>query len=821
MQITPESRYFDDDLLSKYADRFNVFRQEMTFIDLSILTKGGTTIPAHKIVLCARFPGIKNSILNSGQSNFSNWSRFPHDIVMAVVDFAYTGEIIINAENVLGIYLMAHNLGCNKLINWTTDFIKTRFDRLKLMEVWLAGNVTSNNDLIGACIPRIASDFERLASSQCFFQHVGVEQFQILLQSTWICDGNEATKFKALQTWFHATSLTDEQSKREKSFHRLLELINLNKLPKELVIETSMNESYFNLSENARRTFLDKVLKLTGFARTKTPIWVHVRNGGARSGALRAVPEISGETNSSFPFIYRFLSYTVALDGWVYTLGGINDSDETISIVERINPLNGEVTVLQPMIEERNSHSAVARGHAILVFGGYSSRTDNVTGSCEEFIPATNTWKKLPQMPTPRSSTGAAHIPGVGEIVVGGIKKTEDGEWVDVDNAEIYLTNSSPLGYAGSWCEIAPTLNSRCRPSAEFLNGKVYVAGDLANSTSSVEMLSIFTEGPPQWTELTDNSFRPCSMISFEGSLLFATEDGKIYELQFNQDDENPSRQKYSWKLISELDHISSLRLLKDEKLKQRYSDEVEDLKNGIRLNFDVLSYLKRVTKLEEELTELTNKVTEAAIAASSPSTATPAVFANKALTENVINCWKLSAITQAHLKDAAFYQQFSMLFHYMANEVGAQIDRMIGLAEMKLLLFSPQGIVDEAILLVKELEVCRSYRTGAYLGADMSTHRNGTPSEANSKSTCTSGRGRTVDTSSEMAQNNVMVKALISFSGPDFAIRKGEDMIPIKSENLNFWSAKTTFGECEVPSVIFSTNGPNQAEEIKATGQH
>nr|CDS25620.2 actin binding protein IPP [Hymenolepis microstoma] len=565
MQITPEIRHFDEDLLSKYANRFNIFRQELAFIDLSILTKGGTIVPAHKLVLCARFPGIKSSILNGGQSNFSNWSRFPHDIVMAVIDFAYTGEIIINAENVLGIYLMAHNLGCDKLINWTTDFIKTRLDRLNLMEVWLAGNATLNNDLIGVCIPRIACDFERLASSQRFFQHVGVEQFQLLLQSPWICDGNEATKFKALRTWFNDTSLTDEQVKREKNFHRLLELIKLNKLPKELVIETSMNESHFNLSENGRRTFLDKVLKLTGSAgkRTKTLIFVHVRRGDASRGALRAVPEISGERNSSFPFIMRPWSCTVALDGWVYTLGGRNDSNETISIVESINPLNGEVTELQPMIEERDGHSAVARDHAILVFGGYGIQGDNIMDSCEEFIPATNIWRKLPPMPTPRFRTGAAHIPGVGEIVVGGRTKTVDGEWVDVDNAEIYLTNSSPLGYAGSWCKIAPLLNSRAFPSAEFLNGKVYVAGDLKNSTSFVEMLSIFTEGPPQWTKLTDNSFWPSSMISFEGSLLFGTFDGKIYELQFNQDDENSSRQNYSWKLISELDHIDRLRLLK------------------------------------------------------------------------------------------------------------------------------------------------------------------------------------------------------------------------------------------------------------------
>nr|CDS32601.1 hypothetical protein HmN_001003300 [Hymenolepis microstoma] len=268
MQFTPEIQHVDEDLLSKYADKFNIFRQEMTLIDLSILTKGGTVIPAHKLVLCAQFPGIKNSILNSGNSNLSNWSRFPHEYViclnsiinlistvLAVVDFAYTGEIVINVENVVAIYLMAHNLGCKKLINWTTDFIKTR------------------------CI-------------------------------------------------------------------------------------------------------------------------------------------------------------------------------------------------------------------------------------------------ELPQMPTPRYGTGAAHIPGVGEIVVGGYTEI-GGNAPGVDNAEILLANSSPLGHAGTWCEIAPMLNSVANPSAEFLNGKIYVAVDFRNSNSPVEILSIFSEGPTQCTKVTNTSSGLESTICLDGSLLF------------------------------------------------------------------------------------------------------------------------------------------------------------------------------------------------------------------------------------------------------------------------------------------------------------
>ncbi|VDO03815.1 unnamed protein product [Rodentolepis nana] len=96
----------------------------------SKLTKGGTAIPAHKLVLCAKFQTIKNNILMNKHVNLSNWSRFSNDIVMAVVDFAYTDEIIINVENVLGIYLLAHILGCQKLIDWSTDFIKTRWRKL-------------------------------------------------------------------------------------------------------------------------------------------------------------------------------------------------------------------------------------------------------------------------------------------------------------------------------------------------------------------------------------------------------------------------------------------------------------------------------------------------------------------------------------------------------------------------------------------------------------------------------------------------------------------------------------------------------------------
>ncbi|VDM35236.1 unnamed protein product, partial [Hydatigera taeniaeformis] len=133
--------------------------------------------------------------------------------------------------------------------------------------------------------------------------------------------------------------------------------------------------------------------------------------------------------------------------------------------------------------------------------------------------------------------------------------------------------------------------------------------------------------------------------------------------------DEERIRQEQFFEGILDLQQ----RISQNPDYQERYSDEVEDLKNKIRLNADALSYLKSITKLELPLTDLTNKITQAAIDAASPSSASSSVFANK--------------------------------FHHMANEVDAHIDKMIEMAETKMIRFDPQGTVDESIMLAKELE--------------------------------------------------------------------------------------------------------------------
>ncbi|VDN98846.1 unnamed protein product [Rodentolepis nana] len=139
----------------------------------------------------------------------------------------------------------------------------------------------------------------------------------------------------------------------------------------------------------------------------KRIICVYLRHYDSNSGVLVTVPELNRGRRFSIPLEFRTKSSTVALDGWI------------------------ELEFLSP------NYSILLLEGSVYILG--------VINEC----------RKLPLMPTPRSDTGAAHIPGVGDLVVGGYVETGDDSR-GVHKAEIVLTTSSPLGYAGSGCEIAP-----------------------------------------------------------------------------------------------------------------------------------------------------------------------------------------------------------------------------------------------------------------------------------------------------------------------------------------------------------------------------
>uniref|UniRef100_A0A0R3SYV2 BTB domain-containing protein n=1 Tax=Hymenolepis diminuta TaxID=6216 RepID=A0A0R3SYV2_HYMDI len=143
---------------------YDFLRQKKKFFDLKIIGEHDTS---SWVVLSRRFKHLIKVLPDSADS-LVDWSRFPHEIVEAVLSFAYTGSITINSENVLQLLLFAYNLRSGQLIEWCNDFLASRINVDNVVDIWVVANVTVNEDLISSCLTTIRDHIDDLIDDSRF-----------------------------------------------------------------------------------------------------------------------------------------------------------------------------------------------------------------------------------------------------------------------------------------------------------------------------------------------------------------------------------------------------------------------------------------------------------------------------------------------------------------------------------------------------------------------------------------------------------------------------------------------------------------------------
>ncbi|VDL89049.1 unnamed protein product [Schistocephalus solidus] len=205
-------------------------------------------------------------------------------------------------------------------------------------------------------------------------------------------------------------------------------------------------------------------------------------------------------------------------------------------------------------------------------------------------------------------------------------------------------------------------------------------------------------------------------------------------------------------------------------RLRQIQSQLSKDILN---LNADVLRYLDGISNLEQPISSLTNTICRSAAAISHPDAAPLTVFANK--------------------------------FHHNKNELKAQIQKNVDLAEEKMRLFNPHGTVDEAVRLATELQ-------------DQFNHFNQMWEDTRQLSVTSRSllplnlrmaevRGGKVE-NSQLPQT-VMVKVLINIRDSSFQVHKDEELLLVDNSDPIYWTVQTAQGPRQLPSVALSVIGP------------
>ena len=123
-------------------------------------------------------------------------------------------------------------------------------------------------------------------------------------------------------------------------------------------------------------------------------------------------------------------------------------------------------------------------------------------------------------MITGRSSTGAVHIPEVGVLVVGGLKR--DKSWEHLATTELLWNESHNGEIIRGWKQLFPMIKQRWDPSVVYFERRVFV---VSKFESSVEMLPISSSHIGQWTVIhgCDTPRKsPSCMCVHNGRLLLA-----------------------------------------------------------------------------------------------------------------------------------------------------------------------------------------------------------------------------------------------------------------------------------------------------------
>ncbi|RBP25695.1 N-acetylneuraminic acid mutarotase [Marinobacter pelagius] len=194
------------------------------------------------------------------------------------------------------------------------------------------------------------------------------------------------------------------------------------------------NAAVYNPSTNSWTVLADMPTARGGVTAQALNGLIYVIGGMSDQGAsLNEVEVYNPSTNSwqtapSLTYV-RDNSGSAVLDGKIYVFGGRhreatgNTVEGAIRTVEMFAPANNSWLEMTPMPTGRRAMSVGSiNGKAQIAGGEFNENTTSgVFEQNEEYDPATNTWRSLTKVPTPKHGAAAATIDGALYIMGGGI----------------------------------------------------------------------------------------------------------------------------------------------------------------------------------------------------------------------------------------------------------------------------------------------------------------------------------------------------------------------------------------------------------------
>ncbi|XP_071447605.1 kelch-like protein 17 [Hetaerina americana] len=410
-----------------------------------VLKIGGEEIRAHRVVLASVSPYFY-AMFNDDMAEKLQCEVTLHDIdssaLHLLVDYAYSGEILITEDNVQVLLPASSLLQMASVTDACCKFLLRQLHPSNCLGIRSFADAHACKDLHRKSHRFALQNFQEVMQTEEFLL-LPIHEVEGLISSAQLNVPSEEMVFLAVLSW-----VKHDLAKREQHLPQLMRHVRLALIGRSFLMSRVEGEALVRRGGAEVRELVLEAMKYHLLpeqrAALSTPRTAHRRPQGTRP--------------------------------YLFAIGGGN-LFATHNECERYSPRTDRWHSIAPMIFRRSRTGVTAIGHLLYVVGGYDGATDLATAEC--YNPLTNQWAAVTPMGTKRSCLGICSFDGLAYVCGG----------YDGASCLSSVERFDPLTSVWTSCPAMVTRRRYCRLAV--LEKCIYAVGgfDSSNYQASVERL--------------------------------------------------------------------------------------------------------------------------------------------------------------------------------------------------------------------------------------------------------------------------------------------------------------------------------------------
>uniref|UniRef100_A0A9J7YLM6 BTB domain-containing protein n=1 Tax=Cyprinus carpio carpio TaxID=630221 RepID=A0A9J7YLM6_CYPCA len=467
----------------------NQQRREKEFTDLKIIVEG-KEFEVHQNVLASCSLYFKDMVKRlsgenrNGEKMQLTMSNISSDVLELLLEFVYTGSLIIDSANAKTLLEVANKFQFNTFCKVCVSFLEKQLTAANCLGVLAMAEAMQCTELHNMAKAFALQNFPDVAG-QDEILNISKEDLVSYMSNDSLNTKAEELVYETVIKW-----IKKDPSSRVQHVSELLAVVRLPFIHPSYLLNVVDNEELIKSSEACRDLVNEaKRYHMLPHARQEmqTPrTRPRLSAGGIESGVTLAdvwcyMSLLDNWNLVSRMTVPRCRHNSVVYDGKLYTIGGLGVAGN-LDNVERYDTITNQWEMVAPLPKPVHSAAATVCGGKIYVFGGVNE-AGRSAGVLQSYVPQTNAWSFIESPMIDNKYAPAVTLNGYIFILGGAYARA----------TTIYDPEKGNI-------KAGPNMNhSRQFCSAVVLDGKIYVTGGIVSS-----------EGPALGTM---EAFDPCANV--------------------------------------------------------------------------------------------------------------------------------------------------------------------------------------------------------------------------------------------------------------------------------------------------------------------